>query len=344
MSVYDVDGNEISFDLPDPILCYRRTYDYINPQLLCERKNLNNDGTLSDSTTRCVIHLPKHGLVEVKAQKYNGMFKVAKVSGTSVTWLDSSWSYYTTRYIGDGSSTYYAVVAVANTGTSAITADNALDYIAVYQFVDVGEKRNVSSLLNGKKVAFIGDSITQGRFRKFAETGLTWTATKPFGGLIAEIANDMNYGNYGIGGALVADTLDSWKSLVTNCGKVTGYDVVFVCGGTNDYGNNVPQSTFTTAFQTTIDTLKANNTEVVACTPVYRTSKTGENTQGLTLQDYCNIIKTVSTAKSIKCIDLYPLTNDGVFITFCPDGLHPNEVGHKIIADLIVDEYEKLSN
>ena len=343
MPVYDIDGNEICGGTSQKILSYDRVYDYINPQLLCERKSLNNDGTLSESTTQCVIHLPKDGCIEVRMQKANGMYKVAKVSGSTVTWLDSNWSYYQTRYVGDGASSYYAVCAIPPDASTAMTIDEAQDRIAVYQFVDIGTKLNVVSSLNGKHVAAIGDSITQGRFRKMATSGLTWSATKPFIGLIAELANDMNYGNYGIGGALVATTLDAWKSLVTNCGKVTGYDVVFVCGGTNDYGNNVPQATFTTALQTTIDTLKANNTEVVACTPVYRTSKTGPNTQGLTLQDYCNIIKNVSAAKGIKCIDLYPLTNDGVFITFCPDGLHPNEVGHKIIADLIVDEYEKLS-
>lgn len=343
MAIYDVDGNIIVENDVSPILCYTRVYDYINPLLVCERKDLNDNGTTTSSTTRCLIYLPKHGTVEVRVQKYSGMFKVAKVSGSTVTWLDSDWSYYYTRYIGDGSSTYYAVVAVSPDGSSTITVDDALDRIAVYQFVDVGEKRKIVSSLNGKTVAFIGDSITSGRFRKYASSGLTWTATKPFGGLIAEVANDMDYGNYGIGGALVATTLDSWKSLVTNCSKVTGYNVVFICGGTNDYGNNVPSSTFTTAYQTVVDTLKANNTEVVAVTPVYRTSKTGANTQGLTLQDYCTIIKNVATAKNIKCIDLYPLTNDGVFINYVPDGLHPNEIGHKIMADLIISQYESLS-
>ena len=341
MIIYDGNGNAIE-TTPGSINCFNRVFSYINPLLTCERKDLNNDGSTSSSTTRCLIHLPKHGPVEVRQQKASGMFKVAKVNGSTVTWLDSEWSYYTTRYIGDGASTYYAVVAAASAGTSTISVDNAMDYIAVYQFVDIGEKREIASSLNGKTVAFIGDSITQGRFRKFATTGLTWTATKPFGGLIAEVANDMNFGNYGIGGATVASAVDTWKALVNNCSKVSGYDVVFICGGTNDYGNNVAGTTFVTAYNTVIDTLKSQNTEVVAVTPVYRTSKTGANTQGLTLQDYCTLIKQCATTKGIGCIDLYPLTNDGVFITYCPDGLHPNEIGHEIIADLILKQYEKL--
>lgn len=342
MAIYDVNGNIISDDSAESILCFRRDYDYINPTLTCERKDLNNDGTFSDSTTRCAIHLPKNGTVEVRVQRLYGMFKVAKVSGATVTWLDSDWSYYTTRYMGDEESEYYAIVAKSSAGTAAITANEAVSYIAVYQFVDIGERRNMASRLNGKTIAVIGDSITQGRFRKYATTGLTWTATKPFGGLIAEIAGDMNYGNYGIGGATVSNVITPWESLLTNCGKVSGYDVVFICGGTNDYGNNASSSVFQSAYETVVDTLKANNTEVVACTPVYRTSKTGKNSQGLYLTDYGTIIKNVAAAKNIKCIDLYPLTNDGKFITYCPDGLHPNEIGHKIVADLIVSQYDKM--
>ena len=345
MSAYDLPGNVIADKTPapiPPILCFNRVFSYINPLLTCERKDLNNDGSTSSSTTRCLIHLPKHGSVEVRMQKASGMFKVAKVSGSTVTWLDSNWSYYQTRYIGDGSSTYYAVVAKTSAGTSTITADEALDFIAVYQFFDIGTRKNIASMLNGKTVAFIGDSITQGRFRKMASEGLTWSATKPFGGLIAEVARDMNYGNYGIGGATVTTVIDSWKALVTNASKVSGYDVVFICGGTNDYGNNASESAFNTAYASVVDTLKANNTEVVAVSPVYRTSKTGQNTQGLTLWDYCNLIKAIAQTKSIKYIDLYTATNDGVFITYCPDGLHPNEIGHKIMADLIIEQYEAL--
>lgn len=343
MAIYDVNGNVITAETEPNLLCFDRYYCYLNPELLCERKTLNDDGTKSDSTTRCLISLPKYGIVEVKQQRNPSMFKVAKVSGSTVTWIDSEWSYYTTRYVGDASSDYYALVAASPNGTSSITIDDALNNIAVYLFTDVGVKQSLHTKLNGKHIAFIGDSITQGRFRKYSSSALDWTASKPFGSLIAEIAGDMNYGNFGIGGACVTTVVNSWMSLITNCSKITGYDVVFICGGTNDYGNNATSANFTTAYGTVVDTLKSNNTEVVAVTPVYRTSKTGSNTQGLTLNDYCQLIKTISDNKNIKCIDLYPLTNDNVFITYCPDGLHPNEIGHKIMADLIISQYELLS-
>ena len=344
MAVYDIDGNVISASDSSTVLGFNRVYSYANPYLLFEMKDLNNSGQLVDSTSTCVIHLPKNDCVEVRTRMLSGQFKIAKVLNGSVTWLVSSWSYYYYRYIGDRQSDYYCIVSLSpGADVSEITVDRARARISVFTFHDIGCKYVAPSSLNKKHVAVIGDSITQGIFRKYASTGLDSEAVKPFGSLIAEVACDTNYGNFGIGGATVSNVIGSWESLVTNCSKVNGYDVVFICGGTNDYGNNASSSTFTTAYQTVVDTLKANNTEVVACTPVYRTSKTGTNTQGLTLQDYCNIIKSIATSKSIKCIDLYALTNDGVFITHCPDGLHPNEIGHKIIADLIIEQYDVLT-
>ena len=319
---------------------FRRTYTYLNPMLTFARKDLEADGTLSDSTTRCVAMLPRNGCVEIRQQMYSGCFKVAKVAGSTVTYLVDDWSYYTYRYMGDGSSDYYLIAALSNATSSEITAEGASHRIAVYSYTDEGVRTEERWLLAQKKIAVIGDSITQGRFAKYGTT-LNWTATKPFGALIAEQAGDDDYGNFGIGGALVYNS--DWKSLYANCGKVSGYDVVFVCGGTNDYGNNVSEANFTDAYTYVIETLMANNTEVVICTPVYRESKTGSNSQGLTLYDYAVIEMNIAAAKELKAIDLYKLTNNQKFIRYLPDALHPNEIGHQMIADFILNEYQRLS-
>lgn len=319
---------------------FRRQFTYLNPLLTCLQKDIDINGALVDSTTRCVIELPNHGSVEVKQNTLSGMFKIAKMNNGSLTWLVSDWSYYTYRYIGDNSSTYYCLVAVTPNGTDNLTVDSALTKIAVYSFTDVGvETSDMKSWLNGKTIAVIGDSITQGRFAKFG-TSLNYTASKPFGALLAEEAGDMNFGNFGIGGALVSDSqATAWSSLVTNCSKVQGYDIVFVCGGTNDYGNNVSQAEFEADYTTVITTLKDNNTRVIACTPVWRTSKVNANTQGLYLRDYAQMIRDIAESQSIDCIDLYQLTNNGEFIDYCPDGLHPNEIGHCIIANFILKAF-----
>jgi lysophospholipase L1-like esterase len=123
---------------------------------------------------------------------------------------------------------------------------------------------------------------------------------------------------------------------------VTGYDVVFVCGGTNDYGNNVTGDTFKAAYTEVVETLMANNAEVICCTPIYRHNRQGANTQGLWLVDYADMIKEVAETKGLKVIDLLKLTSNSNMPRYMPDGLHPNEKGHKIMADWIVSECDRL--
>lgn len=317
---------------------FSREFSYVNPFLTFQRKDIGNDGTLVDSTTKCVAELPKIGCVEVRQEINTGCFKIAKVSSGIVTYLMDEWSYYSYRYVGDASSTYYLVVANSANTSSAITAGNAAHYIGVYTFTDYGKNVDHLNKLNGKKIAFIGDSITQGRFAKFGASSPNYTAIKPFGELVAEEIGDMNFGQFGIGGASVYNV--DWRSLYANCGKVSGYDVVFVCGGTNDYGENVSESNFTAAFTYVVETLLSNNTTVVVCTPIFRTSRTGDNTAGLSLLDYVNIEKTIALANNLQVVDLYTLTNDGKFYKYLPDGLHPNEMGHYIMAKHILKSFE----
>lgn len=345
--------NECLYDVPIAYpaseniknVCYERNYTFLNNSINCIVSDLDENGQLIESTTRCVITLPKHGLVEVKSKLPGGMFKIIKISGNSVTWLVEDWSYYTYRYIGDGTSEYLCLVGWAPEGTTTMTVDKALDAIYVYSIFDIGKVvEKHKHILNGKKVAFIGDSITQGRFAKFASS-VNGTATKPFGELIAEYLNDYNYGNFGIGGAYVSNGGGStWKSLLTNCDKVSGYDVVFVLGGTNDYGGNISSTDFTNDYEEMLNTLITNNTEIVVCTPLFRTSKTGQNTANMYLYDYGDIAKSLAETKGLKCIDLYPITNNGIFINYLPDGLHPNEAGHRLLANIILEEYEDLAN
>ena len=328
-----------------PQIGLHRTYSNVKPLLIIENKNIINDQIVDDSTA-CLVTLPNAGWVEVKQDGQSVQFKIAKVTDGVVSFLVSDWSYYTYRYWGDGESTYYALVTKtpgAAAGSDIMQLTRL--YLGVYTFVDEGATYEHGYYLSGKHLAFIGDSITQGRFDKDGDSShkLETTTSKSFCELVAEIAGDDDVGNYGIGGAYVVNTQgDTWKSLLTNCVKVSGYSTVFVCGGTNDYGNDVPEADFRAAYETILDTLMAANTQVVCCTPVYRTSKTGANSQGLWLSDYATMIKEIAAAKGLWCIDLLSLTADGCFTRFCPDGLHPNEMGHKVIADWIVRECDRL--
>lgn len=320
---------------------FSRSYAYANPYLDFLRKTLQADGTLVDSTTNVIVEIPNHGRVEVKSDAPVAGFKIAKVYNNAVTYLVEDWSYYTYRYVGDNQSKYFAIIANAADPQTVILPDNAAYYVGVYTFADEGKDVSPSTLM-GKHVAFIGDSITQGRFENFGSS-VNNCVMKPFGALIAEHIGDKNYGQFGIGGALVYDS--DWKSLYRNCGKVTGYDVIFVCGGSNDFGQNITENDFKTAFDHVVTTLIANNSgsDIVVCSPVYSSSRAGKNSQSLYLYDYALFEKEIAESHNLKFIDMYTPTNNSRFAGYCSDGLHPNEMGHRLMADIILAKYDELS-
>lgn len=319
-----------------PFYGYRRDYDDITESLIWERKSIGTSSGITDSTSRLIAKLPNAGNVEVKMNTPNSLFVIVQEDNTLETPVytyltDPIWSTYFYRYTGNPAYNYYVMTRMQN------NADIDVEYgplnVKVYIYDDVGERININHPWYGKKIAIIGDSIVQGRFRKNATSGTNSTAAKPAAVLIAEMCNT-EPGNYGIGGATIYGS--DWKSVQTNASKVTGYDIVLIFAGTNDFGGNIALADFASAYGDIIDTLKANNTTVFAITPTAR-STNNNNSLGLKLKDYADAIKTISEAKNIDVIDLNTLTSDNVvWISNLSDGLHPNEVGQKILADLIL--------
>ena len=314
---------------------YSRQYTDISHLLNWERKSVV-EGNETESTTAILAELPRWGCFEVKLNdpNTNWFFRVFKHNETD-GWaeLTDGGCYYAYRQHSDGSSHYYVQVEKANGSTIDVTSAHA---IRAFTFEDMGVKHSQHNPnLYGKKIAVIGDSIVQGRFCKFGTT-VNMAMAKPWSHHIAESCN-VEPANFGIGGARVYN--NDWRSLYINCDNVDGYDVVFVCAGTNDYGGNVAEDAFRTAFAHVVETLVANNTEVVVCTPVYRTNKTAANTASLTLSDYATIEKEIAAANGCRVLDLYTLTNNSAFTATLNDGLHPNEVGQKMIADIVLESY-----
>ena len=133
-------------------------------------------------------------------------------------------------------------------------------------------------------------------------------------------------------------------------------DYVFVFGGTNDFGHgDAPMGditsedpyTFYGGLKTLISILesKYGREKLAFILPLQRhnqDSVRGENkTEDVgTLSDYVNVMKEVLDGYGIPYIDLY---NHCVLDTppkgaseFFLDGLHPNRIGHRIIAQAIV--------
>ena len=319
-----------------PLYGYRRDYDDITALLTWERKSIGTSSGITDSTTRLIAKLPNAGNVEVKMNTPNCAFVVVQEDNSGETPVytyltDPVWSTYFYRYTGNPAYNYYVMTRMQN--NSEIGVEYGPLNVKVYIYDDVGVGFNIENPWYGKKIAIIGDSIVQGRFRKNATSGTNSTAAKPAAVLIAEMCNT-EPGDYGIGGATVYG--NDWKSLQTNAANVAGYDVVLVFAGTNDFGGNVAISDFSSAYGAVVDTLKSNNTTVIAVTPTAR-STNNDNSLGLKLKDYSDAIKTVAEAKEIGVIDINTLTTgDNVWVANLSDGLHPNEVGQKMIADMIL--------
>lgn len=318
---------------PSKSIGYVRNYTDITDSITFERKEIATSG-ITDSTTHLLAKLPCNGNVEVRFYCGDGKFAVFKKAGSTITLL-KDYSFFTYEYTGDDTSEYYAcIIHREDFSSQAITEykGSVICHFFTYEDVGVNYSDHVSPTLIGKKVAFIGDSITQGRYKNLY-VNANREVLKPYPNLISERVGCQT-ANYGVGGGLIYDS--NSLSISRACTAVTGYDVVVLCGGTNDYGNNTSSADFTTAFQYVLDTLTANNTKVIVATPTVRPNKTNRNSAGLYLSDYCTIEKNLAMAMDLDIIDLNVLTNNDAFKATLNDGLHPNEFGHRILANLIL--------
>lgn len=197
--------------------------------------------------------------------------------------------------------------------------------------------------LNGKKIAFLGDSITEGHGLASTE-GAYWNLLKEREG-VAEIYVD------GIGGSRISrqwtpsekprhdmDFLSRAENIPDDA------DVIVVFGGTNDFGHgDAPLGvrgerspyTFYGACDLLIRKLmnRCPGAELVFMTPLHRLV---EEQNGRRLEDYVRALRQVAEYYGVPVVDLYATSGIQPKLavnkeTYCPDGLHPNEAGHERI-------------
>lgn len=204
--------------------------------------------------------------------------------------------------------------------------------------------------LKGKKINFLGDSITQG-------VGVD-SPDKIYLNLLKESCELAEARNYGISGSRIARQSNyETENLPAFCDRFNGMDddadVVVVFGGTNDYGHGdaslgdfteSDENTFYGALHVLMRGLieKYPTSEIVFMTPIHRCgdkrpSQQNKSSTPEPLGTYVEIIKEIAKNYGIPVLDLY--SSSGIVpdveinkVTFCPDGLHPNAEGHKRIA------------
>lgn len=210
--------------------------------------------------------------------------------------------------------------------------------------------------LKGLTVNFLGDSITEGHGVSCKDAIYHAVLAKETG-----IKNARNYGISGTRFALQKGTGKyPWKERVdTNsfCERFDKMDddadLVVVFGGTNDYGhgdapvgefNDRTPDTFYGACHYLFSGLvkKYLGKPVVIMTPLHRAGEQnipGCKTDGDfgNLKRYVDAIREVAEYYSLPVLDLYATSGlqpeiIEVYDEYIPDGLHPNDKGHEIIA------------
>ncbi len=200
----------------------------------------------------------------------------------------------------------------------------------------------------GKKVLLLGDSITEG-----------WGASeieRSYASVLMKLGEFGEMGNYGVAGTRIAAQK---KEPNENFGTETfhmraermeeGADILLVFGGTNDYGHgDAPigrlgddaKDTFYGAYTLLLQYLlkKYETAKIFAITPIHREKEeeyyngTGLRNCG-TLSDYARAEREVCEKLSVPVLDLYACE---AFPAMTVDGLHPNDEGHALLAELII--------
>ena len=210
--------------------------------------------------------------------------------------------------------------------------------------------------LKGKKINFLGDSITEGAGASCREIGFVSVVGKKTGAVVR---------NYGIGGTRIArretpSPVARWDANYLDRAETMDEDadIVVVFGGTNDFGhgNGVlgtfentaeDEYTFYGALKSLHERLirRFPDAEIVFLTPTHRSSEdVTTNEIGLPcrpLIEYRNAILEVCRWYGTPVLDLFAVSgiqpkSPPLKQKFMPDGLHPNDRGAERVADRII--------
>lgn len=212
--------------------------------------------------------------------------------------------------------------------------------------------------LSGKKLVFLGDSITEGvgtsaPDKRYWEVVAqkTGAVCKGFGISGTRIARQQNPG------VPAENFCHDYNHFITRVDKMDAdADVVMVLGGVNDYGHG--DAPFGAMGDRTLDSFygalhvlyttlveKYPTARIVIMTPLHwdaedRIKETADG-RSLILKDYVNAIREVAEYYSFPVLDLYAASGIQPKLTvqkeyYMPDGLHPSDNGNARMAECIV--------
>lgn len=210
--------------------------------------------------------------------------------------------------------------------------------------------------LHHAKIAFLGDSITFGHGTTCQDARFTHLIAVREGAVCE---------NFGISGTRLAR--QKKPSADPNFDRYflsrvedmpADADAVVVFGGTNDFGHgDAPLGemadrtldTYYGALHLTMQALieRYSGRPIVFLTPLHRLGEDDDRgngskqAPGAPLSVYVAALRQVAAYYSLPVIDLYATSGLQPAVPvirerFMPDGLHPNDAGHKILADRII--------
>jgi len=156
-----------------------------------------------------------------------------------------------------------------------------------------------------------------------------------------------NYGKSGFSTVMLKSDIASWDN---------NADLISFFAGTNDFGRCDDLTTTESSVDFIFSNLKTKhpNKKIVVCLPTQRWGYTGDtvqgsqptmtNTKGITLWQYCEVLKAKAKQYDLPVLDLYNLsgiTKDNIN-TYTYDGLHPNDLGFQKIANIMIDFFNSL--
>lgn len=209
-------------------------------------------------------------------------------------------------------------------------------------------------ILEGKKINFLGDSITEGH-------GTTNPAETTYHQLIRKKYNLSGAYNCGIGGTRIARTPVPTYGCIRHDldfplraqRMPLDVDAVVVFGGTNDYGHGkstlgTPDSHDPFEFYGSLNLLCEQlvrdypDKPIIFMTPIHRVNET-QPINGYVLEDFVKAIREIASNHSFPVIDLFAeLDLDPYDTVMVPDGLHPSDAGHAVMAEFIAEKLLEL--
>ncbi len=205
------------------------------------------------------------------------------------------------------------------------------------------------------KLICIGDSITKGTFTNVGENAPLSIAYPNFSQILKERLGADELVNYGTNNISYSATSPcaSEIALVNTVKNMDRGDIIILAAGTNDYGTNVELGrlsdnediSFYGAIDVVFKILRENNplSKVYVILPIPRQNEE-KNEKGYVLDDYRKALKEKADTYGFKVIDGRKIginpKREKDRNEFMLDGVHPNVEGHKLYAEMIIEEIE----